>query len=217
MLGDIDSLFELRELSRRLSNLFDYYKVMEVKNSMIKVEMEGGALSPQIPILRDKADDEGFSRPRIKKGSLVAILCPSGDLSRGIVLGAVPSDKHHGAEDIEGQIYEDGTQVFYDTKNKKLTAKLAEGGTADISADGGIFLNGPVTVDGELIAKKKVTVEGETILNKNTTVKGDASFSKKIEAKGEISSQTEVKAMTVMLTKHVHPDPASGSTGTPTP
>ena len=56
--------------------------------------------------------------------------------------------------------FADGAQIHYDTDAHALQATLPSGGTATITADGGITLNGPLTVNGANQINGEVGITG---------------------------------------------------------
>lgn len=56
--------------------------------------------------------------------------------------------------------FADGAQLQYDTDTHALQATLPGGGTATITADGGITLNGPLTVNGTTQINGDVGITG---------------------------------------------------------
>ncbi|MBB4591867.1 phage baseplate assembly protein V [Xanthomonas cannabis] len=90
-----------------------------------------------------------WSAPAI--GEQVVVLSPAGDLADGLVLRGLYSDQFAApaaSDTLHVLQFADGAQLQYDTNAHALQATLPSGGTATITADGGITLNGPLTING---------------------------------------------------------------------
>lgn len=123
-------------------------------------------------------------------GEQCLLLCPEGDLDAGLVIVGLYSDAcppPSNSADISLVAYPDGAQISYDHAAHKLSAVLPSGGTAEITADGGITVTGDVTITG------------------NVTVSG------------EITASADVIAAGISLKSHKHGGVASGSAQTGAP
>ena len=67
--------------------------------------------------------------------------------------------------------FPDGTEIRYDDQAHALTATLASGGTAEVTADGGVtvnanvVINGDVQVNGTLTASEDVIADGISLVS----------------------------------------------------
>ena len=106
--------------------------------------------------------------------------------------------------DTMGVKFADGTEIFYDSKNHKLT------------------VNAP---DTDLAIKcKTLTVEGDISIQGDTTLKGEISAEGDTKLKGDLSVSGEITTnevtagpLGIKLTGHKHPTAALGSPSTPIP
>lgn len=92
--------------------------------------------------------------------------------------------------------YADGTAVYYDTENKRLTIAAPE---AELN-----------------IECKKLNVTGEVNIEGKTNIKGETNIDGDTKVTGEVTATKEVTAAQIALTKHKHPTPM-GVSGIPTP
>lgn len=90
-------------------------------------------------------------------GEQCAVLSPEGDLANGLVLPGLWSDANPAPSsdpDLFLIEFDDGARISYHFATGKLTVALPAGGTADITAPGGLTINADVTINGN------VTIEG---------------------------------------------------------
>ncbi|MFO0387555.1 MAG: phage baseplate assembly protein V [Flavobacteriales bacterium] len=119
----------------------------------------------------------------------------------GVIVGAIFNDKDKpegGGPNVWARKFEDGTVIKYDRSAKKLTATLASGGTAEITASE-VKITGNLVVTGSINGGGAMALEGD------------------LEAKGEVSAKTGVPATRVNLSTHVHPTALPGAPSSPTP
>lgn len=142
-----------------------------------------------------------WSAPRVGEQGL--LICPEGEPEGAIFLRGLYSSQFPAPRDREDTVlvrFADGAEIEYDEAAHALSATLPAGGTAALTADGGITLNGPLTVNGE------------TQLNGNTRIDGDAGIT------GTVTADTDVVGGGISLKNHTHPGVQAGSakTGKPT-
>lgn len=135
-----------------------------------------------------------WSAPSV--GEQVIVLAPSGEVNaavavRGIYSNQLPAPTS--SETLHLVKYADGALIQYDHGSHALSATLPGGGTAVITADGGVTVNGPLTVNGD------------------TQINGDASVSQTLTA------ETDVIGGGKSLKTHPHRNvqPGSGLSGPP--
>lgn len=111
----------------------------------------GGLLTDWLPWLTGHAGARvEWSAPSI--GEQVIVLSPGGDLHGALVLRGAYSDTFTPPGDTGNQHitrYADGAVIAYDDTAHALTATLPDGGTATLTASGGVTINGPLTVNGD--------------------------------------------------------------------
>ena len=135
-----------------------------------------------------------WSCPRV--GEQVLLLCPEGDLEGALVLRGLYSTAHPAPRQrIDTTLirFPDGAELEYDEAAHTLNATLPSGGSAMLTADAGVTINGPFTVNGD------------------TTLNGDAHVSQTLTA------DTDVVGGGKSLKGHKHGgvQTGSGQTGAP--
>lgn len=177
-------LLDAVEILRRLSNMVRYGRVAETdpRRSRVRVAWAAGAagevLSAWLPWLSAMAgEDRSWRAPSV--GERVAILSPDGEIASGFVLAgfasrAFPAPESSGAKSVTA--YRDGAIVSYDAEAHELSAVLPDGGTASITAPGGLAVTGDTEIDGDV------------------SIDGNLSVTGKIDADGNIASQGSVSA-----------------------
>lgn len=91
-------------------------------------------------------------------GEQCAVLCPEGDLDSGIVLPGIYSDANSPSTsdpDLFQLEFPDGAVISYNHATHALTVTLPAGGTAALTAPGG------VTIEGDVAIKGNVSIEGK--------------------------------------------------------
>lgn len=102
------------------------------------------------------------------------LICPDGDTIGAVFLRGVYSDTF-AAPDSAAHMhlvrFPDGTEIRYDDQAHALTATLASGGTAEVTAYGGVtvnanvVINGDVQVNGTLTASEDVIADGISLVS----------------------------------------------------
>jgi phage baseplate assembly protein V len=91
-------------------------------------------------------------------GEQCAVLSPEGDLDNGLVLPGIYSDANSPSTsdpDLFQLEFPDGAVLSYNHASHALTVTLPEGGTAALTAPGG------VTIEGDVAIKGNVSIEGK--------------------------------------------------------
>jgi len=180
---------DLNETRRRLSNLvrFGTIAAVDLARARCRVNSDGNQTG-WLPWLTPRAGQSiEWSAPSV--GEQVILISPEGIMTGAVVLRGLYCDSFPppaAAGTIHLTVYPDGARVHYDHAAHALTATLPDGGTATLTAPGGITLNGPLTVNGE------------------TVINGNANISQRLTA------QTDVIGGGVSLTGHVHGGVKSG-------
>jgi len=147
--------FEITELNRRLANLILLGRVVETDYQSVipKLKIKIGDLTTAwLPMLTARAGPDASWWP-LEIGEQVLVLSPSGELSQGVVLGALNQRIHPAvgsAVNVHRQVYADGAIIEYDRTSHHLSATLPAGGTTTLVSHGGIQLVGDVNVFGTL-------------------------------------------------------------------
>lgn len=190
------------ELHRLLGNLIRLGTVAELDLAVARCRVDTGELqSDFVPWFVPRAGDTiEWSAPVV--GEQGVLLCPGGDTHGAVFLRGVYSDAFAApASEATKHLvrFADGALIEYDHAAHALTATLPGGGTATITADGGVTVNGPFVVNGE------------STFNGNTQTNGDAGVSQTLTA------QTDVIGGGVSLKGHLTTNvtPGSGMSGPP--
>jgi|SRR5690348_7498403 len=153
---------DLVELNRLLHNLLRFGVVESVDHAAGTCTVRTGALVTQaMPWLVQRAGDaRTWWAPSV--GEQVLLLCPGGDTTRGVVQPAIYSTaapRPDGSDTAQVTSYPDGAQVSYDPESHQLVASLPNGGTASITAPGGVQIVGDTSITGKLHVSSDVTVD----------------------------------------------------------
>lgn len=128
-----------------------------------------------------------WSAPSV--GEQVVVLSPEGDTLAGLVLRGLYSDAFSAPSrnpDVHLVRFADAAEIVYDSASHRLQAILPRGGTATITADGGVVINGPLTVNG------------------NSQINGE------VNVAGTVTAKQDVIGAGVSLKGHVHSGVKSG-------
>jgi len=185
------------EILRRINNLVQIGTVTESKSAdglaLARVNVLG-RVTDFLPVMQSANSFKSHAAP-IRAGEQVVVLSPYGDGDSGVIIGSLfnkgckePSDYSDTTEVLE---YEDGTRIFYDTKDKVLTVDAANAitvkcksatlyaDTVDISAttshignvsiDGSLDVSGDVSSGGNVVTAGTVTDSRGDLTNFSTT------------------------------------------------
>lgn len=150
------------ELQRLQSNQIRLGTVAEVDLAAARCRIDSGDIRTDfVPWFVPRAGETlEWSAPSVGEQGL--LLCEGGDTNSAIFLRGVYSDAFPAPDSTSTRHlvqYQDGAVVEYDHAAHALKATLPGGGTAEITADGGVTIHGPLTVNG------------------NTQINGDAGVS----------------------------------------
>lgn len=155
---------EPTDFPRRLGDLLTIGIVASVDHAAGEAVVEIGEIS--LPGIKWATARAGAARiwcpPAV--GEQVLVASPEGDLEGGLIVASLsyqrfPSPAGNASTVIA---FEDGTTLGYDPAAAELTAIVA-GGTARISAPGGITLVGPLKVEGDVEIAGKVDATGDVV------------------------------------------------------
>lgn len=184
------------DILRKLANIVRVGTIAEVDYAAQTARVSSGDLTTDfLPWCAGRAGKRSNWSPR-SIGEQVILVCPQGETTRAFILGALYSKANPPPDTGENRHvsrYGDGAVISYDEDAHALHATLPSGGTATLSADGGITLNGPVTINGA------------------TTINGNASI------KGKAEATEDVIGGGVSLATHPHKlvMPGTGLSGPP--
>ena len=203
------------DANRRLENIvrFGTVKTINPSKPIPRVIVNLGDIeTPEIRCLNIRSgDDATWDMPSINEECVV--ISPCGDIGpTSFVLYGFYNDDHPApSDDLNNKIrmFADGCVIAYDVAAHHLSAVLPSGGTAVLTADGGVTVNGDTTINGNL------QVNGSTAMTGNNTVGGSQLVQGSSHSSGTFSSDGDVTASGISLTSHTHPGDSGGTTGGP--
>ena len=203
------------DANRRLENIvrFGTIKTINPSKPIPRVIVNLGDIeTPEIRCLNIRSgDDATWDMPSINEECVV--ISPCGDIGpTSFVLYGFYNDDHPApSDDLNKKIrmFADGCVIAYDVAAHHLSAVLPSGGTAVLTADGGVTVNGDTTINGNL------QVNGSTAMTGNNTVGGSQLVQGSSHSSGTFSSDGDVTASGISLTSHTHPGDSGGTTGGP--
>ncbi|HFK9535000.1 TPA: phage baseplate assembly protein V [Acinetobacter baumannii] len=203
------------DANRRLENIvrFGTVKTINPSKPIPRVIVNLGDIeTPEIRCLNIRSgDDSTWDMPSINEECVV--ISPCGDIGpTSFVLYGFYNDDHPApSDDLNKKIrmFADGCVIAYDIAAHHLSAVLPSGGTAVLTADGGVTVNGDTTINGNL------QVNGSTAMTGNNTVGGSQLVQGSSHSSGTFSSDGDVIASGISLTGHTHPGDSGGTTGGP--
>ena len=156
----------LNESQRRISNAFRIGTISAVDHGagVCRVKTDDND-TDWLPWFIPRAGKTiEWSAPSI--GEQVMVLCPEGVMNGGVALRGIYSSAFPApasSESLHLTRHADGAVISYDTQSHALTATLPAGGTAVLTADGGITLNGPLTVNGSVTVSETLEAKVDVI------------------------------------------------------
>lgn len=203
------------DANRRLENIvrFGTVKTINPSKPIPRVIVNLGDIeTPEIRCLNIRSgDDATWDMPSINEECVV--ISPCGDIgpTSFVMYGFYNDDHPAPSDDLNKKIrmFADGCVIAYDIAAHHLSAVLPSGGTAVLTADGGVTVNGDTTINGNL------QVNGSTAMTGNNTVGGSQLVQGSSHSSGTFSSDGDVTASGISLTGHTHPGDSGGTTGGP--
>lgn len=207
------------DANRRLENIvrFGTVKTINPSKPIPRVIVNLGDIeTPEIRCLNIRSgDDSTWDMPSINEECVV--ISPCGDIGpTSFVLYGFYNDDHPApSDDLNKKIrmFADGCVIAYDIAAHHLSAVLPAGGTAVLTADGGVTVNGDTTINGNL------QVNGSTAMTGNNTVGGSQLVQGSSHSSGQFSTEADVTAGNISLKNHKTSgvQPGSGTSGGPIP
>ena len=203
------------DANRRLENIvrFGTIKTINPSKPIPRVIVNLGDIeTPEIRCLNIRSGaDSTWDMP--SENEECVVISPCGDIGpTSFVLYGFYNDDHPApSDDLNKKIrmFADGCVIAYDVSAHHLSAVLPSGGTAVLTADGGVTVNGDTTINGNL------QVNGSTAMTGNNTVGGSQLVQGSSHSSGTFSSDGDVTASGISLTSHTHPGDSGGTTGGP--
>ena len=201
------------DANRRLENIvrFGTIKTINPSKPIPRVIVNLGDIeTPEIRCLNIRSGaDSTWDMP--SENEECVVISPCGDIGpTSFVLYGFYNDDHPApSDDLNKKIrmFADGCVIAYDVSAHHLSAVLPNGGTAVLTADGGVTVNGDTTINGNL------QVNGSTAMTGNNTVGGSQLVQGSSHSSGTFSSDGDVTASGISLTGHTHPGDSGGTTG----
>lgn len=207
------------DANRRLENIvrFGTVKTINPSKPIPRVIVNLGDIeTPEIRCLNIRSGaDSTWDMPSINEECVV--ISPCGDIGpTSFVLYGFYNDDHPApSDDLNKKIrmFADGCVIAYDIAAHHLSAVLPAGGTAVLTADGGVTVNGDTTINGNL------QVNGSTAMTGNNTVGGSQLVQGSSHSSGQFSTEADVTAGNISLKNHKTSgvQPGSGTSGGPIP
>lgn len=171
----------IADLERRTSNGAILGVISQVDHEKGRYRVKSGELeSDWIPKTEARAGNTKIYSS-YEEGEQVLVLSPSGDLSQGVIVGAVAKQETQAADkgNIHRTVYPDGTVVEYDHEAKALKTAIAEGGSFSMAIGGGVSISasgGSLTIDapdGVTITASEIALESSTLTHNGKNVGHD--------------------------------------------
>lgn len=206
------------DANRRLENIvrFGTIKTINPSKPIPRVIVNLDDIdTPEIRCLNIRSGtDSTWDMPSINEECVV--ISPCGEIGpTSFVMFGFYNDEHPApSNDLNQKIrmFADGCVIAYDTSAHHLSAVLPSGGTAILTADGGVKINGDTTINGNL------QVNGSTAMTGNNTVGGSLLVQGSSHSSGHFSTDDDVTAGSISLKNHktTGVQPGSGTSGGPT-
>lgn len=213
------------DLNRRLENLirFGTIKTINPSKPIPRVIVNLGDIdTPEIRCLNVRSGaDTTWDMP--SDGEECVVVSPCGEIGpTSFVLYGFYNDDHPApSDDLNKKIrmFADGCVIAYDVSDHHLSAILPSGGTAVLTADGGVIVNGNTTINGDLTLNGNQTTNGSTVISGNHTVGGSQLVQGSSHSTGHFSTEDDVTAGDISLKNHKTSgvQPGSGTSGGPIP
>ena len=213
------------DLNRRLENLirFGTIKTINPSKPIPRVIVNLGDIdTPEIRCMNVRSGaDATWDMP--SDGEECVVVSPCGEIGpTSFVLYGFYNDDHPAPSDDLNQkirMFADGCVIAYDVSAHHLSAILPGGGTAVLTADGGVIVNGNTTINGDLTLNGNQTTNGSTVISGNHTVGGSQLVQGSSHSTGHFSTEDDVTAGDISLKNHKTSgvQPGSGTSGEPIP
>lgn len=205
------------DLNRRLENLirFGTIKTINPSKPIPRVIVNLGDIdTPEIRCLNVRSGaDATWDMP--SDGEECVVVSPCGEIGpTSFVLYGFYNDDHPAPSDDLNQkirMFSDGCVIAYDVSAHHLSAILPGGGTAVLTADGGVTVNGNTTINGDLTLNGNQTTNGSTVITGNHSVGGSQLVQGSSHSSGHFSTDDDVTAGDISLKNHKTSGVQSGS------
>ncbi len=154
---DRNTFFDMAQLERMLSNLITFAKVVALDEVAAKVRVKAGEITTawlSVATLR-AGEDRHWWLPEV--GEQVVVLAPSGDLSQGVVMGSLFSERYPPNDKEKTKhtsSYQDGAVFAYDREQHHYSIQLPADGKLSITMG-----NSALLIDGQAIHLKAPRID----------------------------------------------------------
>ncbi|MFW2077498.1 phage baseplate assembly protein V [Acinetobacter sp. ULE_I010] len=188
--------------NRRLENIIRFGTIKTINPSLpipkVIVNLDD-IDTPEIRCLNIRSGtDATWDMP--SKNEECVVISPCGEIgSTSFVMYGFYNDEHPAPSDNLNQkirMFGDGCVIAYDVLAHHLSAILPGGGTAVLTANGGVTVNGNTTINGNL------QINGSTAMTGNNTVQGSQLVQGSSHSTGNFSTEADVKAGSISLKNH---------------
>ncbi len=153
----------LSDVERRLSQTVVYGVVEQADYKAGKYRVRSGEiLSNWLPMRQVRAGAVRSWEP-LHKGEQVVLVAPSGDLAQAAIIGSIASNKSPATSDkpeITRTVFEDGTVIEHDDKNKSTIVEAPSGGTISLKVSDATFM---ISEDTISLRADNILLEGDII------------------------------------------------------
>lgn len=165
----------IADLRRRLDNMIRPGTIYAVDHAKARCRVKTGELLTQwLPWFAHRAGAlRDWNPPSLNEQCMV--FSPSGEMGAGFVLvgvnsAAFPAPASSETEHVHA--YADGTVIRYDRASHTLTAAIAQGGNAVLTAPGGVLITGDVTIDGAISISNGASITGSVTASDDVVASG---------------------------------------------
>jgi phage baseplate assembly protein V len=156
------------EQRRQKGNLVRLGTVSQLDLAAARCRVQSGEITTDwIPWLVPRAGNTiEWSAPA--EGEQVLVLCPDGDTTGAVAMRGVYSDSFAAPASEQHRHlvrFPDGTELDYDDQAHALKVTLAVGGTAEITAPGGVTVHADVVINGDVQVNGTVTASEDVLAN----------------------------------------------------
>jgi phage baseplate assembly protein V len=147
------SRFDLADHDRRLAGIVRVGRVEETTGETVRVRI-GPILTQPLPVAMPAAGRvRAWAPPSI--GEQVLVLAPGGEPDGAIAIAGIYSDAAPAPSDDLDEtliVWPDGARAAYHSAEGRMTVELPAGARLDVTAPGGVHIEGDVIVSGDVVA-----------------------------------------------------------------
>ncbi|NIJ70595.1 phage baseplate assembly protein V [Xanthomonas sp. 60] len=149
--------------AQQLSNMIRFGAVTSVDHAAARCRVLSGELETDLLqwLAPAAGDSVHWNAPAV--GEQVLLLCAEGDLGNAVVLRGLYSSAFAAPSNnasVVLQRFSDGAVIQYDSQKHALAAILPSGGTAQVTAPGGLTIDADVTINGSVLVNGNAGVSG---------------------------------------------------------